>query len=67
VSPGLVYVWVNFRVLRHYRLGGRGKRGRILIDRADLDSFLQSCRVDPVRGPHSQPPPAYVPKYFTLD
>jgi excisionase family DNA binding protein len=46
VSVSLIYQWVEERLLPHYRVGGRGKRGRILMDPADLDAFLESCRVD---------------------
>jgi excisionase family DNA binding protein len=59
VSPSLVYGWIGSRVLAHYRLGNKGKRGRILIDRADLDSFLDSNRVEPT--PPQQPVRAPTP------
>lgn len=45
VSPGLVYLWCAERRLPHVRAGGRGRRGRILIEEADLSAFLTSCRV----------------------
>jgi excisionase family DNA binding protein len=47
VSPQLVYRWCQEQRLPHYRCGGRGRRGRILIDPADLDAFLQSLKVMP--------------------
>jgi hypothetical protein len=45
VSVSLVYQWCDERLLTHFRLGGRGKRGRIMIDEEELDTFLDSCRV----------------------
>jgi excisionase family DNA binding protein len=47
VSTGLVYGWVSSGRLPYYRLGGKGRRGKIAIDGADLDAF--SDRV-PGRG-----------------
>jgi excisionase family DNA binding protein len=46
VSPQLVYRWCAERRLSHYRCGGRGRRGRILIDSDDLDAFVASLRVE---------------------
>lgn len=48
VSPSLVYQWIDEQRLAHYRFGGEGRRGRILIDPDDLIHFMQTCRV----GPH---------------
>jgi excisionase family DNA binding protein len=45
VSESLVYQWCQERRLPHYRFGGSGKRGRILIDDEELKTFLASCRV----------------------
>lgn len=47
VSVSLVYEWCAQKRLRHYRFGGKGKRGRILIEESDLAAFLESCLVDP--------------------
>jgi excisionase family DNA binding protein len=47
VSAQLIYQWCDERRLVHYRCGGRGRRGRILIDPDDLDAFLQTLRVTP--------------------
>ena len=44
VSPSLIYTLCNEQRLPHYRIGTDGKRGRILIDPADLDRFIQECR-----------------------
>lgn len=46
VSPSLVYSWCEDRILPHYRMGGKGKRGKILIEETALDALLQSHRVD---------------------
>jgi excisionase family DNA binding protein len=46
VSKSLVYQWVEEKRLSAYRLGGGGRRGRILVDEADLGVFLASCRAD---------------------
>ncbi len=45
VSSSLVYQWCDERRLPHYRMGGKGRRGKILIAPKDLDAFLASCRV----------------------
>jgi excisionase family DNA binding protein len=50
VSPQLIYQWCRERRLTHYRLGTQGRRGRILIEDADLDALLQTLKVT------SQPP-----------
>ena len=50
VSLALIYQWCEERRLPHFRCGGLGKRGRILIDESDLAEFLKSCRVDSVTG-----------------
>jgi excisionase family DNA binding protein len=47
VSPALVYRWCDERRLPHYRCGGRGRRGRILIDPVDLDAFLETLKITP--------------------
>src|SRR5256885_1022019 len=45
VSRSLIYQWVDERRLAHLRLGGKGKRGRILIHVKDLDQFLEAQKV----------------------
>jgi hypothetical protein len=45
VSPGLIYLWCAERRLPHVRCGGKGRRGRILIEESDLAAFLDSCKV----------------------
>jgi excisionase family DNA binding protein len=44
VSASLVYRWCAEGRLAHYRLGAASRRGRILIDPADLDRLIQKCR-----------------------
>jgi excisionase family DNA binding protein len=46
VSASLVYSWCEEHLLPHYRMGGKGKRGKILIEKAALDAFLQNCKVE---------------------
>lgn len=46
VSVSLIYSWCEQRRLAHLRLGGRGKRGKIVIRPADLDSFLEEQRIE---------------------
>jgi hypothetical protein len=47
VSAGLVYLWCAERRLVHVRCGGKGRRGRILIDESDLAAFLENCKIMP--------------------
>jgi excisionase family DNA binding protein len=56
VSPSLIYEWCHEKRVPHYRCGGRGRRGRILIEDADLDTFLDTLRVEAV--PDGQGVPA---------
>ena len=47
VSPSLVYKWTTVeRRLPHIRAGSRGRRGKILIEEADLTAFIASLRVE---------------------
>ena len=76
VSLNLVYGWVRDRRLPHYRVGTTGKRGRILIDEADLDAFLESLKVGSapqrptgsgaVRATASRPVPTVVLKHVRV-
>ena len=45
VSEGLVRRWVADGSLPHYRLGAKGKRGKIAIAEADLDALLATLKV----------------------
>ncbi len=47
VSVSLVYQWCKDGLLEHLRLGGKGKRGKVLIEPASLDRFLESCKQTP--------------------
>jgi excisionase family DNA binding protein len=46
VSASLVYSWCEDHLLPHYRMGGNGKRGKILIEEAALNAFLESRKVE---------------------
>jgi excisionase family DNA binding protein len=46
ISASLVYSWCEDHLLPHYRMGGKGKRGKILIEEVVLDAFLQSRKVE---------------------
>ena len=62
VSASLLYQLCNDREIPHWRIGGKGRRGKILLSLADLESFMASCRVR--AGPkESEPPPL---KYIRL-
>jgi excisionase family DNA binding protein len=54
VSDSLVYEWCTEGVLPCYRFGRRGRRGKILIDQAELDAFMAAHR-------HEAQAPAEVP------
>lgn len=48
VSLSLIYKWTAEEGrLPHYRLGGKGRGRKILIDAVDLDAFMQSLKVGP--------------------
>jgi excisionase family DNA binding protein len=44
VSDSLIYEWCAQGLLKHYRFGGKGRRGCIRIEEADLDAFLAASR-----------------------
>lgn len=46
ISASLIYQLVEERRLSHYRVGGKGKRGKILIDPEDLSAFLEAQKVE---------------------
>jgi excisionase family DNA binding protein len=56
VSESLIYQWCDERRLVHYRVGGAGKRGKILIDPADLDIFMASLKVQARSTPKRSTP-----------
>ena len=47
VSQSLLYLWIEQRELAHFRLGGKGRRGRIMIDEDDFATFLASRKIEP--------------------
>lgn len=51
VCASVIYGLCAARVLPHYRLGGQGRRGKIVIQKADLDAYLADCRVEPKKRP----------------
>jgi excisionase family DNA binding protein len=55
VSDALVYQWCVERHLPHSRVGGKGKRGKILIDPPDLDAFMASLKVEAGTGEDEGP------------
>ncbi|OWK41962.1 hypothetical protein FRUB_04040 [Fimbriiglobus ruber] len=58
----LIYQWCEDRVLPHMRVGGKGRRGKILIEEADLDGVLASFKVgkkEPEPLPAPAPPVSY--------
>ena len=57
VSVSLVYIWVESKLLSHYRAGTKGRGGKILIDEGDLLAFWESLRVDAAPGQRRVPPP----------
>src|SRR5262245_30301799 len=64
ISPGLVYLWCAERRIPHVRAGGRGRRGRILIEETDLTAFLDSCRVPADEAPIARTPTPQVAGAF---
>jgi excisionase family DNA binding protein len=57
VSDSMIYQWCDERRLAHYRVGGKGRRGKILIDPDDLDAVLASCRIAPAAADRPVPQP----------
>lgn len=47
LSASLLYLWCQEKRLPHYRVGARGRRGRVLIEATDLEAFLADQRVEP--------------------
>jgi excisionase family DNA binding protein len=45
VSESLVYTWCRNGLLPHYRFGVNGRGGKIMLKEADLQGFVESCRV----------------------
>jgi excisionase family DNA binding protein len=55
VSASLVYGWCAEGLLVHYRFGTKGRRGKLMIDEQDLETFLASCRQE--AKPQAEVPP----------
>ena len=61
ISQALVYGWIADGLLVHYRLGRKGRRGKIGILEADHDALVASLRVVP-KAPVAQPVKAVQPR-----
>lgn len=59
VSLSLVYDLCRELVLKHYRFGGKGRRGRILIEEGEVERYRLACLRDPA-------PPLPPLKHLTL-
>jgi excisionase family DNA binding protein len=55
VSDSLIYEWCTEKLLVHYRLGAKGRRGKVMIDDKDLETFLAACRQE--AQPQAEVPP----------
>lgn len=58
VCESLVRSWLASGQLPHYRLGAKGKRGKIVVSVEDLDGLLASFKVErqaSLPAPRSQP------------
>lgn len=59
VCASIIRKWVSSGFVPHYRLGARGKRGKIMIDVSDLDEAIASLKVgrkvpEPTQAPASK-------------
>jgi excisionase family DNA binding protein len=62
VSEAMIRQWVAEGTLPHYRLGAKGKRGKIMIEESDLDGVLASFKVGPKeQGAARKPAPTPKP------
>lgn len=64
VSESLVYSWCASGSLPHFRMGESGRRGRILIEEADLAAFLAKRKDE--RGEADAAPLAMKLKHIKL-
>lgn len=46
ISQSLICQLCDERRIAHYRVGGKGKRGKILISASDLNRFLEENRIE---------------------
>ena len=63
VCSSIVYGWVASGELPHFRLGAKGRRGKVAIAEADLDAFVQARRRE---GRQETPPPSPKPQPIKL-
>lgn len=61
VSLSLVYRWCTDGSLPHLRVGGKGRRGKILIAPADLDALLATFRIEGQLPVTPTPPRSFSP------
>ena len=45
-SVSLIYQLCHEGLLPHFRFGGKGKRGRLMIDENDFEAFVACSRCD---------------------
>jgi excisionase family DNA binding protein len=50
-SVSWIYQLCQQAVLRHYRVGGAGRRGRIVIDEKDFANYQASCCKEAAQAP----------------
>ncbi len=62
-SEATVRAWIRDRLLAHFRLGAKGRRGKIAVAAEDLERLLDSFRVAaaPSNVPANVPEPKPVP------
>lgn len=61
LSAKNVYVMTSRGLIPHYRIGPN--RGKIRFRRADIDDYIQGCRVGaPVAAPRPPARKAYIPR-----
>ncbi|VTS00378.1 : HTH_17 [Gemmata massiliana] len=65
VSEGLIRQWIREGTLPHFRLGAKGKRGKIVIAVEDLDGVLAAFKVIKAEPePRKAPAPQKLPSAF---
>ena len=47
VSSSLIYQLCSEGVIPCFRIGGKNKRGKVMIDERDLEVFIEQCRSVP--------------------
>ncbi len=58
VSETMIRQWIREGTLPHFRVGAKGKRGKILIAVAELDAVMAGFKVgrpEPVKAPAPKP------------